>query len=309
MAYGSPNSLDEVEPYYTDIRGGRPPTPQLIEQLKARYARVGERTPLLAISQAQADGLQERLNREAPGRYQVCLGMKHWHPFIEEPVRQLASDGVTEAIGVVLAPHYSRMSIDGYIAKVETAQARIVEEGSTSPTQFSFVRSWHDEPLFWQALAGRVRAALVEKFAPDEQAGVYLLFTAHSLPERIREWNDPYPRELLATSKGVADLAGLARERWDFAYQSAGRTPEPWLGPDILARMRMLADSGERAILICPVGFISDHLEILYDIDIEAQDLAHQLGLHVERIAMLNASPELNEVLAAVVRQHTPRRE
>jgi ferrochelatase len=309
MAYGSPSSLEEVEPYYTDVRGGRPPTPHLLEQLKARYARVGGRTPLLAISQAQADGLQERLNREAPGRYRVYLGMKHWRPLIEEPVRQMANDGIAEAIGIALAPHYSRMSIDGYIAKVEAAQARIAEEDGSAPTQFSFVHSWHDEPLFVWALASHLRAALAEKFGPAERAEVYVLFTAHSLPERIREWDDPYPRELLATAEGVASLAALARERWDFAYQSAGRTPEPWLGPDVLTRMRTLAGAGERAILICPVGFISDHLEILYDIDVEAQDLARQLGLHVERIAMLNATSESIEALAAVVRQHTPRRE
>jgi protoporphyrin/coproporphyrin ferrochelatase len=306
MAYGSPNSLEEVEPYYTDVRGGRPPTPQLLDALKARYARVGGHTPLLAISREQAAGLQARLNQETPGRYRVYLGMKHWHPFLEEPVRQMARDGIAEAVAMALAPHYSRMSIGGYIAKVEAAQAWLAEEGNRQPTQFTFVRSWHDEPHFWQALANRVQATLAARFAPTERTGVFVLFTAHSLPERILAEEDPYPRELLATSTGVAGLLGMARERWDFAFQSAGRTPEPWLGPDILTRIRGLAASGERAILICPVGFIADHLEILYDIDVECQDLAYELGVHVERIEMLNAGSELIEALAAVVRQHTP---
>ncbi len=309
MAYGSPNTLDEVEPYYTDVRGGRPPTPQLLAELKERYARVGGRTPLLAISRQQAEGLQARLDREAPGRYRVTLGMKHWHPYLAEPVREMAAGGIAEAIAVALAPHYSRLSIDGYIQRVEAAQATLAEEGNTHPTQFTFVRSWHDEPLFWQALAGQVRAALAEKFAEEERARVFVVFSAHSLPARIREWDDPYPSELLATSEGVAGLVGLDRARWDFAFQSAGRTPEPWLGPDILTRIRDLAAAGERSILICPVGFIADHLEILFDIDVECQELGRELDIHVERIEMLNARPELIEALAAVVRKHTPRRE
>jgi ferrochelatase len=315
MAYGSPNRLDEIAPYYTDVRGGRPPTPELLAALTARYQRVGGRTPLLAISQAQARGLQARLDEEAPGRYRVYLGMKHWHPFLAEPVRQMARDEIHEAIAIALAPHYSRMSIGGYIAKVEAVQAQLAGEPPSAseppalhPTQFTFVRSWHDEPHLWRALAERARAALATKFTAEERDSVFVLFTAHSLPERIREWDDPYPRELRATSEGIAGLLSLPAERWDFAFQSAGRTPEPWLGPDILTRVRALAADGQRAILICPVGFIADHLEILYDIDIECQELARELSVHVERIEMLNSDPALIEALTAVVRQHTPQR-
>jgi protoporphyrin/coproporphyrin ferrochelatase len=313
MAYGSPNSLDEVEPYYTDVRGGKPPTPELLAQLKERYRMVGGRTPLLDISQAQADGLQRRLDTAVPGRYRIYLGMKHWHPFLEVPVRQMAAEGISEAIALALAPHYSRMSIGGYLERVEKAQATLAagaagadETGQPTQTRVTFVQSWHDEPAFLDALVGAVRTALQEKFAAQERERVFVLFTAHSLPQRIKTWDDPYERELLATSRGVAQRLGLPAERWGFAFQSAGRTPEPWLGPDILDKVRELVAAGQRAILVCPVGFISEHLEIFYDIDVEAKQLAHELSIHLERIDMLNASPPLVEALAAVVRKHTP---
>ncbi len=334
MAYGTPRNLDEVEPYYTDVRGGRPPAPQQLDELRERYRKVGGRTPLLDISQAQAWRVQEELDAQAPGRYRVYLGMKHWHPFLDAPVRQMATDGVTQAIAVALAPHYSRLSIQGYIDRIEAAQDTLAKERAESgvgarpaspaasttevgarpaspgaQTTFTFVKSWHDEPLLWQALAERVRAALDSKFAPDERDRVFTLFTAHSLPERILTWDDPYPRELLATATGIADLVGLGAGRWGFAYQSAGRTPEPWLGPDILTRIRELAAQGESTILICPVGFISEHLEILYDIDIEARQLAGEFGLRLERIEMLNDAPSLARAIAAVVRKHTPEPE
>jgi len=319
MAYGTPRNLDEVEPYYTDVRGGRPPTPQQLDALRERYRSVGGRTPLLDISQAQARRVQEELDAQALGHYRVYLGMKHWHPFLDVPVRQMAADGVTQAVAVALAPHYSRLSIQGYIDRIEAAQAKLTEEqtsGSPPPagegpgerTIFTFVKSWHDEPLFWQALANRIRVAVDATFASDERDRVFVLFTAHSLPERILEWDDPYPRELMATAAGVAHLVGLPEDRWGFAYQSAGRTPEPWLGPDILDKLRELTAQGEWAILVCPVGFIADHLEILYDIDIEARQLAAELGIHLERIEMLNDAPSLANAIAAVVRKQSPQR-
>jgi ferrochelatase len=318
MAYGTPNSPDEIEPYYTDVRGGRAPTPQLLAELQERYCRVGGRTPLLEISRAEADGLQRALDADQPGRFRVYLGMKHWHPYLEEPVRQMEADGVREALALALAPHYSRMSIGGYIERIEQAQAKLAREredtaartagsgdAATRPTHFTYVESWHDEPLFWQALVAQVREALTAKFAADERERVFVIFSAHSLPQRIREWDDPYPRELLATAAGVAGLLELPQERWDFAFQSAGRTPEPWLGPDILTKIRELAARGERPLLICPVGFISDHLEILYDIDVECRQRAKELGIHLERIEMLNARPSLIAALQAVVEKHS----
>lgn len=305
MAYGTPNTPEEIEPYYTDVRGGRPPTPELLAQLQERYRKVGGRTPLLEISRAQANRLEERLNGDEPGRYKVYVGMKHWHPYIAEAVRQMEADGIREAVAVALAPHYSKMSIGGYIERIEQAQAKLAEEGR-QPISFTYVESWHDELLFCQALEHQVRAARMAKF-PDEVANqVFVVFTAHSLPQKIQEWNDPYKRELLATAASVAGLLRLPRNRWDFAFQSAGRTPEPWLGPDILDKVRELAQRGEDCILICPVGFISDHLEILYDIDVECRDLAQELGIQLERIQMLNADASLIAALASVVERHTP---
>lgn len=305
MAYGTPNTPDEIEPYYTDVRGGRPPTPELLAQLQDRYRQVGGRTPLLEISRAQAQRLEERLNGDEPGRYRVYTGMKHWHPYIAETVRQMRADGIREAVAIALAPHYSRMSIGGYIERIEQAQAKLAEEGH-APIAFTYVKSWHDEPLFLEALEHQVRAARMAKFPDEPGNAIFVVFTAHSLPQRIQQENDPYQRELLATSAGVADLLGLPRDRWDFAFQSAGRTPEPWLGPDILDKMRELAARGERCLLICPVGFLSDHLEILYDIDIECRNLANELGISLERIQMLNADASLIAALASIVERTTP---
>ena len=309
MAYGTPNTPEEIEPYYTDIRGGRKPSPELLAELTERYQMVGGRTPLLEISQAQAAGLQRLLDAESPGRYRVYLGMKHWHPYIEAAIREMRRDGIEQALAVALAPHYSRMSIGQYIERIETAQRKIADEvvahgePAPEPINFTAVESWAVEPVFLEALAGQVRAALHDKFTADERNRVFVLFTAHSLPQRIKTWDDPYDRELMATSSAVAGLLALADGRWDFAFQSAGRTPEPWLGPDILDKTRELVERGERWILVCPVGFIAEHLEIFYDIDVEAKQLADELGVHLERIEMLNATPPLIEALAAVVRR------
>lgn len=311
MAYGTPNTPAEIEPYYTDIRGGRKPSPELLAELTERYQMVGGRTPLLEISRAQADGLQRLLDAERPGQFRVYLGMKHWHPYIEAAVRQMRGDGVERALAIALAPHYSRMSIGQYIERIEAAQRKITDEraaagdATTEPIRFTCVESWAVEPAFLEALAGQARSALHEKFSTEERHHVFVLFTAHSLPQRIKTWDDPYERELLATSRGVANLLSLLDGRWDFAFQSAGRTPEPWLGPDILEKTRELVERGERAILVCPVGFIAEHLEIFYDIDVEARQLADTLGVHLERIEMLNATPALIESLAAVVRRES----
>lgn len=301
MAYGSPDTLAEVEPYYTDVRGGHPPTPAQLEAVRERYERIGGSTPLLAISRAQAAGVSEWLEVAAPGRYRVYLGMRHWHPFIADTVKQMAADGITRAVAIALAPHDSRISIGGYIDAVEKA-LRMVEGASESDRviAFEYVRSWHDEPHYLDGLAARVREAIEREYAPAERDDVKVIFSAHSLPERILEWQDPYPAQLQETAASVAARLNLPTDRWTFAFQSAGRTPEPWLGPDIREVITRLASEGNRHILICPVGFISDNLEILYDIDVECQDVARQQGVHVARIEMLNDSPALIAALATV---------
>ena len=295
LAYGTPETLDDVEPYYTHIRGGRPPTPEALERLRARYRLVGGRTPLLDLTRTVAEALQSQLDAAAPGHYRVYFGMKHWHPFIGEVVPRMAADGIRTAIAVALAPHYSRMSIGGYRTYVDKAQAQLAE-----PIAIRFVESWQAHPLFRRLIAERITAALAQ-FPPEAQGRVTVLFSAHSLPARILTWDDPYPRELRESAAGIAELAGL--RDWRFAYQSAGMTGEPWLGPDILDYLEELAAEGVRYVLSVPFGFVAEHLEVLYDIDTEAQARAAELGMVLRRIAMPNADPAFVAVLAAVVRR------
>lgn len=292
MAYGTPRNLDEVEPYFTHIRGGRPPSSAALENLRERYRKVGGKTPLYERTRDVAEGLQNFLDRATPGAYRVYFGMKHWHPFIAEVVPRMAADGVRTAVAIALAPHYSRMSVGAYRDYVEKARSEL-------PTHLDvdYVDRWHDQPLFRQLIADRIRAAL-EKFPASTREDVVALFSAHSLPQRIQEWDDPYPRELRESAAGVAALAGV--KDWRFAFQSAGMTPDPWLGPDILDALDGLADEGKRQVLSIPFGFVADHLEILFDIDVEARDRAARRGIQLERITLPNADPEFIRVLAAV---------
>jgi ferrochelatase len=299
LAYGTPETLDDVEPYYTHIRGGRPPTPEALANLRERYALVGGRTPLLALSQGVADGLQARLDADSPGRYRVYLGMKHWHPFIGEVVPRIVADGAREVIAVVLAPHYSRYSLEGYRKYINQALEQVAE-----PFQLHFVESWHEHPLFRKLIADRIRQALAQ-FPPAARGQVLVLFSAHSLPEKIIAAGDPYPRQLHESAAGIAELLGLAD--WRFCYQSAGMTGEPWLGPDILDYLDDLHREGVRYVLSVPFGFVAEHLEVLWDIDTEAQQKAGELGLTLRRIRMPNADPEFVEVIRAVVAEADQR--
>ncbi|HZC04238.1 MAG TPA: ferrochelatase [Ktedonobacterales bacterium] len=313
MAYGSPNSLAEVAPYYTDVRGGHAPSAEQLAVVYDHYARVGGATGLLEISEAQVAGLQARLDADAPGAWRVYLGMRHWRPYIADAVRKMAEDGVREAVGIALAPHDSRISVGGYIASVEAALATLAPEhdrpgrqpdasGAEPAINFSYVRSWHTEPHFLRMLAERITSARNGKFAPEERDAVHVIFTAHSLPQRVLTWNDPYPAQLRETVAGVTQLLGLDETRWTRAYQSAGRTAEPWLGPSLLEAIPELAARGVRSALVCPIGFVADNLEILYDIDVESREFAARQGIHLERIAMPNADPLLIEALANVTR-------
>jgi len=292
MAYGSPGSLDEVEPYYRHIRGGRIPTAEQVAELTERYRRVGGSTPLLRISIEVASALEQRLNRVSESRYRVYVGMKHWHPFIGETVSRIAADGAGRIVAIPLAPHYSQMSTDGYRSSVEEAVSSL-----PAPLPVRFVESWHGNPLFIEAAAEKVRKA-VESLLPEEAANAEVVFTAHSLPRAILQWDDPYPRELLQSSEAVATAAGVAS--WRFAYQSASHTGQPWLGPDILESLAALPDEGKRVVLVVPIGFVSDNLEILFDIDVEAEELAEGLDIRLARTEMLNTSPAFIEALTDV---------
>ena len=300
MAYGSPNSLDEVEPYYRSIRGGRAPTPEAVEHLTDRYRRVGGRTPLLEVTRNVGAALERRLNGEGGSSYRVYEGMKHWHPFIAESIARIAGDGVRRLVAFPMAPHFSEMSIGGYRSAVEEAV-----RSQALPMSVSFIESWHANPLFVEAVAEKIRGAL-EAFPAQDRSEVEVVFSAHSLPTRIQEWSDPYPAELRQSCEAVASAAGLAS--WRFAFQSAGRTGEPWLGPDILETLAHGDLRTKEGVLVVPIGFVCDNLEILFDIDVEAQELATQLGLNLRRTEMLNTSPLFIEALADLVLNGTGAR-
>lgn len=293
MAYGTPAGPDDVEAYYTHIRRGRPPTPEQVDDLRRRYDAIGGVSPLAARTRAQAAALQAALDQRHPGRFVVALGNKHAAPFIEDAVAEVRAAGVTHAVGLVLAPHYSRLSVGDYAARAEAAGG--------DDLAVRTVRSWHLQPGLIDLLAARTVAAL--ESLGGAAAGAQVLFTAHSLPERIVAEHDPYPEQLRETAAAVAALAGV--ERWRTAWQSAGRTPDPWLGPDITDVIRSLPAEGRTGVVVCPAGFVSDHLEVLYDIDVQAAEVAAGVGLPLVRTASLNDDAAFIAVLASVVEAAT----
>lgn len=293
MAYGTPSNLDEVGPYLQSIRGGRVTSPEAVGELAERYQRVGGSTPLLKVTKGAAAALEKRLNGVGGAGYRVYVGMKHWYPFISEVVPRIAADGVQRLIAIPLAPHYSTMSTDGYRSALKEALQRLPK-----PVSVRFIESWHTSPLFIEVVAQKVQDGL-RPFRPAGPADVEVLFSAHSLPARILQWDDPYPRELHQSAEAVARATGLPA--WRFTYQSASHTGERWLGPDILETLSGLGSQGRKRVLMVPIGFVSDNLEILYDIDVEARELAEALGIELRRTDMLNASPAFIEVLADLV--------
>jgi protoporphyrin/coproporphyrin ferrochelatase len=293
LAYGTPETPDQVEPYFRHIRGGRAPSPEAVEHLRHRYELVGGATPLLTITADTASALQAALDRRAPGEYRTYVAMKHWHPFIADVIPRIAAAGVRRLIVLVLAPHYSRMSIGGYRHYVDEAVAAL-----DTPLEVSFVESWHLQPEFIELMSARVREGLAT-FPEAHRAEACVLFSAHSLPVRIRTWDDPYEAQLDASCAAVAKHAGVWN--WRFAWQSAGSTGEPWLGPDIGEVLDELHAEGIRRVLSVPIGFVCEHLEVLYDIDHEAARKASALGMTLHRTRMPNATPELIAVLDALV--------
>ncbi len=283
MAYGGPDSLDDVEPYLLDVRGGRAVSPEFTAEIKARYARIGGRSPIRALTEAQAAGVQRLLG----DGFAVSVGMRHWHPYIADTVERIVAAGRRRLVGIALAPHYSAMSVGAYQKKLLAATAGRLD--------VALVRSWGEHPKLLTVVADRVTQALARFPSP---AQVQVLFTAHSLPERILTAGDPYPSELRASAAAVAQRAGLTA--WHVAYQSAGATPEPWLGPEAGALMTDLAAKGHRDFLIVPIGFVSDHVEVLYDVDIVYQELAGRLGVRLERTASLNDDPLLVAAIAEI---------
>jgi ferrochelatase len=287
VAYGGPRSLDEVEPYLNDVRGGRTTAPEVVEELRQRYAAIGGSSPLLDRTQAQARALASALENDIP----VYVGMRHWHPYIADVLGQIRAAGHQRVVAIALAPHFSRMSIGAYQHAIDAAHDGI---------SVNLVRQWHDHPGFLDAVAARVREAL-DRFPEAEQGSVALIFTAHSLPRRILAEGDPYPDQLQASVDGV--LRRIGRSEAIVAFQSAGRTAEPWLGPDAGEVLRDLAARGTHNVLLCPIGFVSDHLEVLYDVDIELQALAAELHLTLRRTESLNDCPPFITALSRLAQE------
>jgi len=288
MAYGTPRSQEEILPYYTDIRRGRPPTPELLAELTARYDAIGGISPLAQRTESQRDELQRQLDALEPGRYSVRLGLKHAHPMIEETVEDFARDGYTELVALVLAPHFSSYSIGQYVGRAR-------EAATPHGISVTGIDSWATEPAFIEFIASDMKKRL-----SSMPSDTRVLFTAHSLPQRIIDGGDPYPNELRSTAEAVASSIGLREgSQWSIAWQSAGRTPEPWIGPDILAAIDELAEAkSTSAVLVSACGFVADHLEVLYDLDIEAKAHAEKHGLAFDRTACVNDDSEVMRALA-----------
>jgi protoporphyrin/coproporphyrin ferrochelatase len=281
LAHGTPESLDDMPEYLRRVRGGRPPSAELIAEMRGNYAAIGGRSPLTEITLAQASALASAL-----GGVPVYVGMRNWRPYIADVLAEAAAAGVREIVALPMAPQYSTLSVAKYDEAVEAARPPAVE--------VRFVRSWHHHPGLLEAFAEKLRESL--RSGPWDR----VVFTAHSLPTRVVEQGDPYADEVAATARGVARLAGVT----DYvrAYQSAGRTPEPWLGPSVEEALATAAAEGARRVLIAPIGFVCDHTEILFDIDVQAAQAARRLGIEIARTDSLNTSPTFIRALADLVR-------
>jgi ferrochelatase len=292
MAYGGPDSLEEIPGYLADIRTGRPTPRAVVHEITEHYRLIGGASPLRGHSLRQLAALSARLD---PSLYRCYLGMRHWSPWIEEVVGTMADDGITRAVGIVLAPHYSAMNTERYFQKVGVAQ-----ELYRSSIEFAFVQSYHESPPLLEALTRRVHEGL-ERWPEDERGGVHVVFCAHSLPARVIAQGDPYDAQLRETARLVAAAAGLADQRWSWSYMSAGKSPEPWLGPDLVEHLGALSGQGARNVLCLPIGFVVDHVEVLHDIDIEARARAGELRMRLERPPSLNDDPLFIQALADAV--------
>jgi protoporphyrin/coproporphyrin ferrochelatase len=286
MAHGTPASTTEIAPFYTRIRRGRPPEPAQLAELEGRYEAIGGVSPLAERTAAQVDAVRAALQARAPGRYVVAFGAKHTEPLIEDAAAALASAGPERVIGLVLTPHGSSLGSQEYMDRAAAA---------LGDTPFVPVGPWYAQPSLVALLAARVRDAL--RTVADRTV---VIFTAHSLPERIRQTGDTYPEQLAESARLVAEAAGL--EDWRVAWQSAGRTPEPWLDPDVRDVVRQLAaDGAADAVVVCPIGFVADHLEVLYDLDVELAGIAASSGLAFARTASLNDDPAFIATLADLI--------
>jgi ferrochelatase len=293
MAYGGPDTMDDVRPYLLDVRGHRPTAEHVFKEVEDRYELIGGRSPILELTRAQGAGIEQALNEQAVDgeSWKVWDGMRHWHPYIAETMAEMRNAGVERTVTMVMAPHYSRMSIGAYNAAVDK---------SADGIETVAIDRWNLLPGYLDALEDRINDALA-KFPEDVRGSVPIIFTAHSLPERIREWDDPYERDLQATYEAMKQR--FPGHPADWAFQSAAMTPDPWLGPDGSEVIDRLHAEGAKQVLICPVGFVCEHVEILFDIDVEFAQQAEKLGMQLERIQMVNDHPAMMAGLAQLVRE------
>ena len=299
MAYGTPRRSEEIEAYYTDIRRGRPPTPEALADLVSRYDAIGGISPLATLTENQRDALQSALDERRPGQFDVTLGLKHAEPKVETGARELAEAGCTRIVGLVLAPHFSSYSIGQYQERARDGAEQVAADATVVG-----IDSWATEPAFVEFLADDLASrheAMTNTLAEaGDERSIRVVFTAHSLPMRIIESGDPYPDELRSTAEAVADRLRLAEGTdWTIGWQSAGRTPEPWIGPDILTVIDELgADPSVGGVIVSACGFVADHLEVLYDLDIEARHCADDAGLLFDRTACVNDDRDVIAALA-----------
>ncbi len=296
MAYGGPDCLEDIPGYLADIRAGRTTSKALIEEIKRNYRLIGGSSPLLDLTIETTRAVTDFLNpSNGPMHFKPYLGMRHWAPWIEETVGHMIEDGITRSVSVVLAPQYSGMSIAKYHKKIDAGL-----NFYRGQIDFSHIQSYHDDPRLIEAFAKRVRIGL-ERFPEEDRTNVHVIFSAHSLPTRIVKENDPYPTQCYETAALVAKAAGLTPDQWSGCYQSEGRSPEPWLGPQLEDYLVELANKGIQNAISIPVGFVSDHVEVLYDIDIEAQAVAEEHHMRLERPPSLNSDPLFVEALARLI--------
>jgi protoporphyrin/coproporphyrin ferrochelatase len=300
LAYGGPDALADIPGYLADIRGGRPTPGAVLKEITHNYQLIGGKSPLLDITRQQAAAVEKILNAHG-SEFKVYVGMRHWSPWIEDVVRDMIDSGISHAVGMTLAPHYSHMTTDKYYTKIEAGLAMF--DGAI---EFEYVKGYHTAPKYIQVLANRVKEGLA-RWPESERDSVHVVLSAHSLPARILKMGDPYQDQLFETARLVAAAAGLRDDQWSWSYQSAGRSPEPWLGPQIEEYIPQLAAKGIRSVVSVPIGFVCDHVEILFDIDIKAQNAAREHGVRLERPPALNLDPLFIEAVADQIRERATK--
>ncbi|HSM23904.1 MAG TPA: ferrochelatase [Anaerolineaceae bacterium] len=303
MAYGGPDSLESVEPYLLDVRGGRPTSVELVEEIRQRYAEIGGKSPLLEITLQQAKALETHLNLNSETTYQVFVGMRHWFPYIREAVVEIASSGMSNLVTICMTPFFSKMSTGAYYEHLDNAIEGLRDIQSWQHNlKVTKIGAWYTNPLYIQAIATNLKETLV--LAEEKGfASPTVIFTAHSLPKFIIEKGDPYAEQFKHLAELVAEASHLLPNQWSYCFQSAGASNMPWLGPSLEQTLEEYSKQGEQTIIVAPIGFLSDHVEVLFDIDIEAKQLADQLQIKLLRMPSLNDHPLFIQALGEIIKE------